>query len=709
MNLIIVESPTKANTISKFLSKDYKVESSYGHIRDLPKSKLGIDVENNFEPQYIIPIKVKKRVGQLKKEAGKANAVILATDEDREGEAIAWHLIQALGLLPDAKLQIDANAAKEKSKNSQHSDEFAVSHRVQRIVFHEITASAIKEALKNPRGININLVNAQQARRVLDRLVGYKLSPFLWAKIMRRLSAGRVQSVALRLIVEREEEIKNFIPQEYWTIVASLLKIKNQKSKIKNIEAALYKINGEIIPKLGIKTKEEADKIVGDLKECEFAVSKIVKKELKRNPLPPFTTSTMQQEASRRLRFSAKQTMRLAQNLYEQGFITYMRTDSLNLSQESMMMAKRWIEGNLGKRYSAQAPRFYKTKSRLAQEAHEAVRPTNPNLSPEEFRSKFAPEKKLYDLIWRRFMASQLPQAIFHSTTIEIKASILGTSDVQNIDVNSGTSDVQKLNTYIFKATGSTMKFDGFLKIWSIQYEEKELPPLEENEKLKLLKLNPGQHFTEPPARYNEASLIKTLEEYGIGRPSTYGPIISVIQERNYAFKNEDRRFEPTEIGVAVNKILVEHFPEIVDIGFTAKMEEELDEIALGREEWQGVMKDFYEPFAQRLEKKYEEVEKQKIVVEKTDEVCEKCGKPMVVKYGRFGKFLACSGFPGCKNAKPINKTVTDGNGDNLKCPKCGEGSIVRRRTKKGHFFYGCSRYPACDFASWNRPGAGVK
>jgi len=662
MNLVIVESPTKARTISQFLAKDYKVESSYGHIRDLPKSKLGIDVEKNFEPQYIIPLKARKRVNRLKKEAEKAAAVILATDEDREGEAIAWHLTEALGF------------GNPKSK--------ILNPNVQRIVFHEITKSAIEEALENPRDIDMNLVDSQQARRVLDRLVGYKLSPFLWEKVMKRLSAGRVQSVALRLIVEREEEIRNFKPEEYWTI-ETLLQSAGA-SKKNQFGALLHKINDEIIPKLGIKTKEEAGKIVDDLQKCEYKILKIEKKEIKKNPLPPFITSTLQQEAFKRLRFSAKQTMRIAQNLYENGLITYMRTDSLNISKESVRQAAGWIEKNLGKEYVAQAPRFFKTKSRLAQEAHEAIRPTNPDLTPEKVQVKFPQEKRLYELIWRRFIASQLPQAIFDATRVEIKA--------------------QNSKFYILIANGNTLRFDGFLKIWPMKFEEIDLPVLKENGKLKLIKINPFQHFTEPPARYNEASLIKTLEKYGIGRPSTYAPIISVIQERNYVYKNEERRFHPTEIGEVVNKILVKHFPEVVDIQFTAEMEKELDEIAQGSQKWQKVIKEFYEPFNKNLEQKYQEVEKQKPIEEKTEEICEKCGKSMVIKYGRFGKFLACSGFPECKNTKTIKIAMTNDKGEEIKCPKCQTGTIVRLRTKTGRFFYGCSRYPKCDFASWTKP-----
>lgn len=658
MNLVIVESPTKAKTISKFLGSKYKVESSYGHIRDLPKSKLGVDIENNFEPQYVIPTKNRKQVNYLKREAEKADKIILATDEDREGEAIAFHLVEALKLNDPKKIE--------------------------RIVFHEITKPAIEEALKNPRTVNNDMVNAQQARRVLDRLVGYKLSPFLWEKVMKRLSAGRVQSVALRLIVEREEEIKKFKADEYWTISAILKKLK---SKL-NLEAEVLKINGETISKLRIKNKEEADKITENLKECDFSVEKINKKEVRKNPFPPFTTSTLQQEASKKLRYSAKQTMRLAQNLYENGLITYMRTDSLNLSKESVSQAANWINKNIGKEYALSEPRFFKTKSRLAQEAHEAIRPSNPELSPENLKTENSQEKKLYELIWRRFIASQMPQAVFNSTRVEILAKKSG-----------------KENFYNLNSNGNTLIFDGFLKIWLTKFEEKELPDLKESEKLDLVEVKPEQHFTEPPPRYNETSLIKILEEYGIGRPSTYAPTISVIQTRNYVIKNDDRRFKPTEIGEAVNGILVKHFPQIVDLEFTAQMEENLDKIAEGKEKWQKIIKEFYYPFDENLTKKYGEVEKQEIKIEETNEICEKCGKPMVVKYGRFGKFLACSGFPECKNAKTINNT-TDEKGEKIKCPKCSIGEVIRKKTKRGRFFYGCSKWPDCDFASWKKPGA---
>ncbi len=657
--LIIVESPTKAKTISKFLGDNFKIESSYGHIRDLPKSKLGIDVENNFEPKYVIPAKARKRVNELKKEAEKANEIILATDEDREGEAISWHLTEALGL-----------------KNSKFE---ALNSKVKRIVFHEITEKAIKEALKNPREIDLNLVNAQQARRILDRLVGYELSPFLWKKVFKGLSAGRVQSVTVRLIVDREREIEKFKPEEYWNIEAELQKISNLKSQISNLFIAkLIKKDGKILDKFAIKNKQEADGILKNLNGAEYKVEKIERKETKRSPNAPFTTSALQQEGVNKLHFSAKQTMMLAQQLYENGHITYMRTDSVNLSEDSLKSAKEVITKNFGKEFSLSEPRRFKTKSKGAQEAHEAIRPSNPQDSPEKIKSKLDNKQfKLYDLIWRRFIACQMKEAIFDSTTIDIKA-----------------------NEYAFRATGQILKFEGWLKIYPSAFSENILPELKEKETLELVKLIPGQHFTEPPPRYTEASLIKALEEYGIGRPSTYAPTISTIQTRNYVEKNEQKRFVPTETGITVNDLLAEHFPQIVDIGFTAKMEEELDEIAEGKVKWMPVIKNFYEPFHKNLEEKYEKVEKQN-VDEETGEICEKCGKPMLIKYGRFGKFIACSGFPDCRNVKSIKKEKeTIG----MKCPKCEQGEVIKKRTRKKRMFFGCSRWPECDYASWKNP-----
>jgi DNA topoisomerase-1 len=664
MKLVIVESPTKAATIKKFLGEEYKVESSYGHVRDLPKSKLGIDLEKDFEPQYIIPKKSQKRVTLLKKEAAKAEEVVLATDEDREGEAIAWHLTRALELVNP----------KTESQNAKP---------VKRIAFHEITKPAIRAALANPRHLDSNLVDAQQARRVLDRLVGYKLSPFLWKKVARGLSAGRVQSVALRLIADREEEIKKFIPQEYWTIAAEF------EAAGGKFGAELIRIGGKTLEKLGVKSGAEAENIADGLRKSAFRLGAVEKKETRKNPLPPFTTSTLQQAAAGRLGFSAQKTMFLAQELYENGYITYMRTDSVNLSREAAAAAGKWLAENLGKEYALESPRFFKSKSRLAQEAHEAIRPTDVNISPDalpKFKGKGADKdrKRVYELIWRRFVASQMTPAIFDS----VKIDVLG----------KGREE------YVLRANGSILKFDGFLKVWPVKFEEKELPPLAEGEGAKLLEVKPSQHFTEPPPRYNEASLIKTLEQYGIGRPSTYAPIISVIKNRGYVEKKQGR-FYPTEIGALVNKVLTENFSEIVDIGFTAKMEEELDEIAEGKINWRSVIREFYAPFSEHLEKMYESVRKEEIFEEKTEEKCEKCGKPMLVKIGRFGKFLACSGFPECKNAKSLKEPPKP---TGLKCPKCGEGDVIERRVRngraRGKIFWGCSRYPKCDYASWQNP-----
>ena len=645
MQLIIVESPTKSKTLQEFLGSKYRVLSSYGHIRDLPKGDLGIDIENNFKPKYVIPTKSKKTINLLKDEVKKADLTILATDEDREGEAIAWHLAQALSL---------------NNKNPY-----------QRIAFHEITKSAIEQALKNPRKIDMKLVDAQQARRVLDRIVGYKLSPFLWKKIARGLSAGRVQSVTVKLVVEREREIEKFQPQEYWSIIALLQKIKDGE-----FEATLIKEDNKVIPKLGIKAKDEADKIVKDLKGAKYKVQNIEKKETKKNPLPPFTTSTLQQTAFRRFHLSAKQTMRIAQNLYERGFITYHRTDSLNLSSLALGTAKKFISQNYGQNYWQF--RKYKAKGR-AQEAHEAIRPSYPNKTPDKLKIQAKLDDnqfKLYDLIWRRFIACQMAQAVFDSTSIDIQAK-----------------------NYIFRATGQTMKFDGFLKIYPIKFEEAIIPDLKKEEILELIKLNPQQHFTQPPARYTEASLIKALESEGIGRPSTYAPIISTIQERNYIEKNEKRYFQPTEIGLVVNDLLVEHFPKIVDIKFTANMEQDLDKVAQGQKKWKKLIEEFYSPFSQNLEKKYKEVSKKEFTETPTEKKCPKCGAPLLIRLGKFGKFYACSKFPKCKYTESLPENTL-----NIKCPKCKKGELVEKRTKKNKIFYGCNKFPECDFALWDKP-----
>lgn len=655
--LIIVESPTKAKTISTFLGKNYIVESSFGHVRDLPKSRLGIDINHGFTPSYLIPAKAKTVVRRLKDIAQKSDAVILATDEDREGEAIAWHLSEALGL--------KNKAPRIKNPKSRIQDPES---NVQRIVFHEITKRAIDSALAHPRAINKHLVDAQQTRRILDRIVGYTLSPFLWQKVARGLSAGRVQSVAVRLIVERENEIRAFKTQEYWTITALV-----SSSHGATIEAQLIAIDEKPLDKFAIPTKEQAAVIARDLEKQTYAITAIAKKELRRNPPPPFTTSTLQQEAAKRLRYTAKKTMFMAQQLYEQGTITYMRTDSVNLSLESTAAAKQFLKKEWGAIYAADAPRFFKTKSKSAQEAHEAIRPTDPMV-------RDASGNKLYELIWQRFMASQMPQAIFNNTTIDITAG-----------------------KYTLRAAGTTLQFDGYLKAWPQKFEERELPLLKKNDALILKEVRPEQHFTEPPARYSEASLVKTLEEYGIGRPSTYAPIISVIQTREYVTK-EKGRFVPTTTGELVNTVLTKHFSETTDINFTATMENTLDAIAEGKEQWQDVLGAFYAPFIKNLEAKYATVQPQKIekpAPEKTDEVCEKCGKQMVIRTGRYGKFIACSGFPACKNTKRIEVPATP---NGMKCPTCGEGDVVMRRTKKGRIFWGCSQYPKCDYASWKNP-----
>ena len=599
MKLVIVESPTKAKTIENFLGPKFRVLSSYGHVRDLPRGEFGIDEEHGFKPKYVIPLKSRKIVNLLKKEAAGASSIILATDEDREGEAIAWHLFWALGL--------------NETKNKKSAKNY------ERIVFHEITKQAIKDALKNPREIDENLVDAQQARRILDRIVGYKLSPFLWKKVARGLSAGRVQSVAVRLVVEREREIQKFQPQEYWSIEALLQKKEGGKKQSAQgeLKAVLIKKSGDVIPKFGIKTAKEAEEILKDLRDAEYRVADIEKKEVKKNPPPPFTTSSLQQEAWGRFHFPAKFTMRIAQNLYEKGFITYHRTDSLNLSLLALAAAKKFIIGQYGKEYWAGFFKKYKAKGR-AQEAHEAIRPTYPEKTPEQLKagSKLEDQQfRIYDLIWRRFIASQMGQGIFEASAADISAK-----------------------NYLFRATGQTLKFDGFLKVYPIKFEETEIPPLEKEEILNLLKLIPSQHFTKPEPRYTEATLIKALEAQGIGRPSTYAPIISTVQERNYVEKDEKRYFKPTEIGCVVNDILVEHFPVIVDIKFTANMEENFDEIAQGKIKWEKSIEEFYKPFMKNLKQKYEGGSKGEVAREKTEKICRECKCPVLRWLGGYGK-----------------------------------------------------------------------
>ncbi len=718
MNLVIVESPTKAKTITKFLGKEYKIESSFGHIRDLPKSKMGIDIENNFEPEYTIPDRCKKTVAKLKKDAAKADKIILAPDEDREGEAIAWHLVEALDL-PDDKIE--------------------------RIAFHEITKEAIKNALAEPRKIDMKMVDAQQARRILDRLVGYEMSPFLWKKVARGLSAGRVQSVAVRLIVNREREIKAFDVKEYWGVIAELQKQIDDEGETPasrlhhQFDAKLNKINNKTIGKLEIKNKKHADKILSELKNAEYVIANIAKKQNKKNPPKPFTTSTLQQTANRWLGFSAKQTMMLAQQLYEIGLITYMRTDSLNLSNKFLKDAQKYLSDNLGAKYTLEKPRYFKTKSKGAQEAHEAIRPTEANKDPESVQSSLNNNQhRLYKLIWQRAMASQMPEALVDATVIDIDAN----------------------NTkYQFRATGQILKFDGYLKIYPEKSKEVELPEVEKNDKLNLNKLIPEQHFTKPPARYSDAGLVKELEKHGIGRPSTYAPTIATIEARNYVNRDDSKRLAPTDIAFVVIDLLAAHFPKIVDYEFTAKMENNLDDIAAGKIKWQPVISDFYGPFHENLTNKYNEINKKDIMPEETsNEKCDKCGANMVIKTGRYGKFLACSGFPDCKNIKSLNKSkeispekneeikkleekyngekcekcgadmaIKNGkfgpflactaypncknikniqennNSTGVKCPLCGKGEIVQKRSKRG-IFYACDQYPDCKNAYWGKP-----
>ena len=670
MKLIIVESPTKAKTISGFLGGGFKVLSSYGHVRDLPKSKTGIDIEHNFTPTYIIPVKAKEHVAELKEAAQKASEIILASDEDREGEAIAWHLTKAL--------------APEEKKRSKKSEPKKLPP-TKRIVFHEITKSAIEEALKNPRDIDMNLVDAQQARRVLDRLVGYELSPFLWHKIRYGLSAGRVQSVALRLVVEKEREIQNFNKEEYWSIEGDFSKDKSANT----FHAYLQAIDGKSISKMAISNSEHAEEIMDKLKGSKFHIADISKKEVQRNPSPPFTTSTLQQEAARKLGFSAKQTMVVAQQLYEKGFITYMRTDSLNLAQSALAQAQDVIGSQFGSKYQLSSPRYFTNKSKGAQEAHEAIRPTNLSKTPDSIGLKERSQLRLYSLIWKRTVASQMQSAKMEQTSA---------------DINTGD------DKFTFRATGQVILFDGFIRVYTegqdepTQEMEGVLPALSKNEKIIAKEINPLQHFTEPPARYTDATLVKALESYGVGRPSTYAPTLSTIQERGYVEKME-KKYHPTEIGFMVNDMLVEHFPEIVDVNFTAHIEEELDEIAQGQIPWTNVCAEFYGPFKKHLTEKEAEVEKN---IQISETPCPHCGKPMLIKFGRMGKFLACPEgakitLPMPEEAAKIKELEEKTKGE--KCPLCGKLMKVRRG--RFGYFLGCVDYPTCKGIKkiWNKTG----
>ncbi|WP_207368461.1 type I DNA topoisomerase [Heyndrickxia coagulans] len=651
--LVIVESPAKAKTIEKYLGKKYRVKASMGHVRDLPKSQMGVDVDDHFTPKYITIRGKGPVLKDLKNAAKKAKKVYLAADPDREGEAIAWHLANSLNL-------------------DVHSD--------CRVVFNEITKDAIKESFKHPRPINMDLVDAQQARRILDRLVGYNISPLLWKKVKKGLSAGRVQSVAVRLIIDRENEIKSFVPEEYWTIAGSFKKGKD------TFQASFYGVDGK---KMQLKSEADVKKITGMLKSDKFQVSSVTHKEKKRNPAPPFTTSSLQQEAARKLNFRAKKTMMVAQQLYEGidlgkegtvGLITYMRTDSTRISEVAKTEANQYIREKFGENYLRQEERKEK-KQANAQDAHEGIRPTSIFRDPGSVKSFLSRDQyKLYKLIWERFMASQMAPAIL---------------DTMSATLANGT--------VWFRASGSKIQFPGFMKVYvegsDDQQEEGEryLPHLEEGDVVQSESIEPKQHFTQPPPRYTEARLVKTLEELGIGRPSTYAPTLDTIQKRGYVAL-ENKRFVPTELGEIVLELIREFFPEIIDVEFTADMEKDLDEIEEGKVPWVQIIDAFYQNFESRLKKAETEMEKIEIKDEETGEMCELCGSPMVYKMGRYGKFMACSNFPDCRNTKPIVKKI------GVTCPKCGKGEIIERKTKKNRIFYGCDRYPECDFVSWDKP-----
>jgi len=653
--LVIVESPAKAKTIKKYLGSGYEVVASMGHVIDLPKSSLGVDVDNGFQPNYVTIEGKDELVRSLAKQAKKSDGVFLATDPDREGEAISWHL---------AKLfDMDLGEAN-------------------RVTFNEITKSGVRSGMEHPRRIDVNLVDAQQTRRILDRIVGYKLSPFLWKKVRRGLSAGRVQSVAVRLIADKEKEIKEFVPVEYWTVEARLI----APSERREFTAKFYGRNGK---KVELRTKEETDAVLAALEGAEYEVTGVKKGMRKKAPQPPFITSTLQQEASRKLGFQARRTMKAAQELYEGvdvegqgavGLITYMRTDSLRVSDEALSAAEAYIDANYGKSYRAPKRRIYKSKSG-AQDAHEAIRPTMPEMTPARLKSSLTSDQfRLYKLIWERFIASQMANAQLETVSVDISA-----------------------NDCTFKASGYSVKFDGYTVLYEESREDEDeentrLPELAEGDMLKLLSLDGGQHFTQPPARFTEASLIKTLEENGIGRPSTYAPIISTILSRGYV-EREGKSLKPTILGTVTTDLMCERFPNIVDVEFTANMEKELDDVAEGTKDWVDTLKEFYGPFMDTLENAEEQMKgvRVKIPDEETDEVCKVCGKKMVVKTGRFGKFLACSGFPECTYTQKIKKE-TAGN-----CPVCG-ARMMSMKSKNGKEFYGCSRYPECSFMSWDVP-----
>lgn len=651
--LVIVESPAKAKTIEKYLGKKYKVKASMGHIIDLPKSQMGVDVENHFEPKYITIRGKGPILKELKTAAKKAKKIYLAADPDREGEAIAWHLANSL------KMDVDSQC---------------------RVVFNEITKEAIKESFKHPRSINMNLVDAQQARRVLDRLVGYNISPLLWKKVKKGLSAGRVQSVAVRLIIEREKEIQAFIPEEYWTINGEFLKGTN------SFEASFFAINQD---KVELSSKEDVDKVLNEVNGNHFTVKSVSKKERRRNPAVPFTTSSLQQEAARKLNFRAKKTMMLAQQLYEGidlgkegtvGLITYMRTDSTRISEVAKEEASQYISQTFGSDYIGQEKRKEK-KSSNAQDAHEAVRPTSTLREPSSLKEYLSRDQlRLYKLIWERFLASQMAPAIMDTMTVDL--------------INGPV---------VFRATGSKIKFPGFMKVYvegtddQVEEKDRQLPDLREGDEIINKQIDPKQHFTQPPPRYTEARLVRTLEELGIGRPSTFAPTLDTIQKRGYVAL-DNKRFIPTELGEIINEAILGFFPEIVDVEFTARMEKGLDYIEEGKVNWGEIIDEFYRDFEKNLEKAEKEMQEVEIKDEPAGEDCEQCGNPMVFKMGRYGKFMACSNFPDCRNTKAIVKEI------GVKCPKCNEGNLIERKSKKRRIFYGCDQFPGCDFLSWDKP-----
>jgi DNA topoisomerase-1 len=665
--LVIVESPAKARTVGRFLGGGYDVMASVGHVRDLLRSQLSVDVENDFTPKYRVPNEKRKVVKELKAAAAKAQEVYLATDPDREGEAIAWHLLQAATIDPAI---------------------------VRRVVFHEVTKPAIEKAFQNSRGISMNLVDAQQARRILDRLVGYNLSPLLWAKVRGRLSAGRVQSVALRLIVEREREINNFVPKEYWSVDAEFLNV----SKPPGFRARLKQVDSET-PVL--RSKPEVEPLLEDMRQASYKVAKVRRGSRTRRPSAPFTTSTMQQEASRRFSFTARQTMVIAQQLYEgvelafgelTGLITYVRTDSTQVATGAIEEARKEIQKRFGEMYLPDKPQTYRTRTRRAQEAHEAIRPTSTMRSPESIETFLSAEQfKLYSLIWNRFMASQMKPAEYDTLTIEV----------------DGRSDE---HDYLLRVVASSLRFPGFLELIGVgesgngskketedlEADLTQLPDLVEGDPLDLQELYPEQHFTQPPRRYSDATLVRTLEDHGIGRPSTYAPIISTLRQRGYV-QRQKRSLVPTEIGEVVNDLIVEHFPNIVDLNFTAKMEEELDEIAEGEREWVDVVRSFYNPFSEQVKRAEELMPEVKAEPETIDRHCPECGEQLVIRHGRYGKFVGCSNFTACRYTEPWLEKI------GVHCPEDG-GELVRRRTRKGRVFYGCANYPECEFTSWKQP-----